>query len=65
MQEELNEALFAYGQDPYELEELGDIWRDNLDKILYIMPAGWALLFEEHERLYKELTEKQAKRRSR
>lgn len=54
MQKELSDAVAIYGRDPFELEELGDIWRDNLDKIMYILPTGWPLLFEEHERLYRE-----------
>ena len=52
MQVELDEGVARYGQDPYEFEELGDLWRDNLDKIMYILPSGWPLLFEEHDRRY-------------
>ncbi|MCB1310014.1 MAG: 1-acyl-sn-glycerol-3-phosphate acyltransferase [Leptospiraceae bacterium] len=54
MQAELTAAEKTYGQDPYQLEELGDLWRDNLDKILYIIPSGWPLLFLEHERRFKK-----------
>jgi hypothetical protein len=53
MQAELTAAVAQYGEDPYELEELGDIWNDNMDKILSIMPSGWPLHFAEHERLYQ------------
>ncbi len=52
MQTEIDQAVEIYGKDPYSLEELGDIWRDNLDKILYILPSGWPVLFQEHERRY-------------
>ena len=52
MQTELDMAVEVYGKDPYKLEELGDIWRDNLDKILYILPSGWPVLFQELERRY-------------
>ncbi|MCB1194050.1 MAG: 1-acyl-sn-glycerol-3-phosphate acyltransferase [Leptospiraceae bacterium] len=53
MQEELDSALAIYGKDPYHFEELGDIWRDNLDRMLYILPSGWPLLFHEHERWFQ------------
>lgn len=52
MQTELDLAVETYGKDPYCLEELGDLWRDNLDKILYILPSGWPVLFHEHEMRY-------------
>ena len=52
MQTELDMAVEEYGKDPYWLEELGDTWRDNLDKLLYILPSGWPVLFQEHERRY-------------
>ena len=54
MQRELDEAVRQYGEDPYELDELADNWLANADRILYILPVGWPLLFLEHERLFAE-----------
>lgn len=50
----INEGLSRYGKDPFDWNELGDLWAHNLDKIQYILPSGWPALFLEHERLYKE-----------
>ncbi|MCB1156586.1 MAG: hypothetical protein H7A25_10820 [Leptospiraceae bacterium] len=54
MQREIEEGLELYGKDPFEWDELRDLWANNMDKILYIMPSGWPTLFLEHDRLYKE-----------
>ena len=51
-QDELNEAVSNYGNDPYELDELKELWWENRDKLAYILPTGWPLLFQEHERLF-------------
>lgn len=53
MQDTLNQAVSEHGRDPYHLEELAEIWMKNLDRLLYILPSGWPLLFHEHERRYK------------
>ena len=52
MQSELDEYVNEYGKDPYHLVELEQLWAQNLDKLLYILPTGWPLLFAEHERLF-------------
>jgi 1-acyl-sn-glycerol-3-phosphate acyltransferase len=54
MQRQLNEALELYGKDPFEWDELRDLWASNMDKIMYILPSGWPALFLEHDRLFKE-----------
>jgi len=54
MQVFLYESVEKYGQDPYHWDEVAEIWKSNLDKILYILPSGWPLLFYEHDRLFRE-----------
>ncbi|MCB1143751.1 MAG: hypothetical protein H7A24_06365 [Leptospiraceae bacterium] len=54
MQRLLSQALEEYGSDPYQWEELGELWFENKDKLFYILPSGWPILFSEHERLFKE-----------
>lgn len=54
MQEELDAAVSEFGRDPYHWNELIEIWKDNLDRLLYILPSGWPLLFHEHERWYQK-----------
>lgn len=57
-QKELSEAVEIHGKDPYALEEITELWWENRDKISYILPTGWPLLFHEHERLFLEAKEK-------
>lgn len=52
MQEDLSQAVSEYGQDPYHMDELMEIWFENKDKFMYMFPSGWPLLFKEHERLF-------------
>lgn len=59
-QNELNGAVEEYGQDPYALEELTELWWENRHKLSYILPTGWPLLFSEHERLFIEAKDKNA-----
>lgn len=54
LQNHILEAESQYGKDPYEWDELIELWRSNLDKILYLLPSGWPLLFAEHDRQYEE-----------
>ncbi len=54
LQNHILEAEAQYGKDPYEWDELIELWRSNLDKILYMLPSGWPLLFAEHDRQYEE-----------
>lgn len=54
MQAQLTQGVEMYGQDPYGFDELGELWAKNMDKILYILPSGWPVLFLEHDRLYRE-----------
>ncbi|HBS06481.1 MAG TPA: hypothetical protein DEA96_16045 [Leptospiraceae bacterium] len=59
-QNELNRAVDEHGQDPYALEELTELWWENRDKLAYILPTGWPLLFSEHERRFMEDGEKKS-----
>ncbi|MCB1189604.1 MAG: hypothetical protein H7A23_17790 [Leptospiraceae bacterium] len=54
MQSQLTEGVEKYGKDPFEFDELADLWSKNLDKIFYMLPSGWPVLFMEHDRLYRE-----------
>lgn len=54
LQNHILEAEAQYGKDPYEWDELIELWRSNLNKILYMLPSGWPLLFAEHDRQYEE-----------
>lgn len=57
-QKELNKAVEEHGRDPYALEELAELWWENRDKLAYILPTGWPLLFNEHERRFLEESDK-------
>jgi len=54
MQNDLNKAVENYGKRPYNFGELIKVLLKNLSKLPYIFPSGWALLFLEHERLFKK-----------
>lgn len=54
MQDHLTESESQYGKDPYHWDEFIETWRGNLDKLLYMLPSGWPLLFAEHDRQYEE-----------
>lgn len=54
MQNHVHEAEAQYGKDPYHWDELIEMWRTNLDKLLYALPSGWPLLFAEHDRQYEQ-----------
>ena len=53
VQEDLNEAVSQHGRDPYQFEELAENWFENRKRLLYILPSGWPLLFQEHHRLFE------------
>jgi hypothetical protein len=50
MQSILDENVPKYGEDPYATNEIIDLWLENIDKIMYIMPFGWPVLFSQHYR---------------
>ncbi|MCB1164979.1 MAG: 1-acyl-sn-glycerol-3-phosphate acyltransferase [Leptospiraceae bacterium] len=59
-QGELDRAVEEHGKDPYALEELTEIWWENRERLSYILPTGWPLLFHEHERLFLESKDKKS-----
>jgi 1-acyl-sn-glycerol-3-phosphate acyltransferase len=54
MQNLLDMGLQEHGKDPFDWKELAELWFENKDKLFYILPSGWPILFSEHERLFKE-----------
>ncbi len=43
----IDKNVALYGQDPYQIESFVDSLIRNYDKLLYLLPSGWPLLFEE------------------
>ncbi len=54
MQNQLDQAVRQYGDDPYNTNELIDLWLANMDKIMYILPTGWPVLFNHHFRNWQK-----------
>ncbi len=54
MQEDLDEAVATHGRDPYHLDELAETLLAARDRLFYILPSGWPVLFAEHDRLFQQ-----------
>lgn len=57
-QKKINEYVRQYGQDPYEVDDFVDNLVNNFDKLLYILPSGWPLLFIQEFRAHYEGVER-------
>ena len=58
MQMELDEALEAYGDKPFDLEELAQAMLENLKELHLFFPVFWPLLFwetEHHNEMHPEV----------
>jgi len=58
MQVELDEALEAYGDKPFDLEELAQVMLENLKELHLFFPVFWPLLFwetEHHNEMHPEV----------
>lgn len=53
-QREIDNLVAQHGQDPYEIDEFVDNLVQNFDKLLYLLPSGWPLLFIQEFRAYYE-----------
>ncbi len=54
MQEELNENVEKYGQQPFKWKQLWKQWRKNWKRFPFMSPAFWAVAFHEFQRRWKK-----------
>jgi hypothetical protein len=60
MQNELDQAVKEYGQQPYQWAEFWATFQQNWRKAIYFSPLAWPFLFVEHERRWQNLQTKLA-----
>ncbi|MFN8370712.1 MAG: 1-acyl-sn-glycerol-3-phosphate acyltransferase [Bacteriovoracaceae bacterium] len=55
MQKELDIYKEQYGTAPYKISEIVSLVKKNSEKLMYLSPTGWPLLFHQHDKLFKEM----------
>ncbi len=55
MQKELDVYKEKYGSAPYKISEIISLVKQNSEKLMYLSPTGWPLLFHQHDKLFKDM----------